>query len=36
VGAEDASGAAARETLGWVIKNRDDLPIADAALASGP
>jgi hypothetical protein len=36
LGAEEACGEAARETLGWVIKNREDLPIANAALASGP
>jgi MoxR-like ATPase len=32
VGAEAANGDAARETLGWAVKNRDDLRRAEAAL----
>ena len=36
VGAEQACGVAARETLGWVIKNHEDIPVAEAALADGP
>jgi MoxR-like ATPase len=32
VGAESVDGDAARETLGWVVKNRDDLRSVEAAL----
>jgi MoxR-like ATPase len=32
LGAERAEGAAARETLGWAVKNRDDLRRVEAAL----
>jgi MoxR-like ATPase len=32
MGAEEACGVPARETLGWVIKNREDIQPAEAAL----
>jgi MoxR-like ATPase len=32
LGAESVDGEAARETLGWVIKNREDLGVAEPAL----
>jgi MoxR-like ATPase len=32
LGAEDADGASARDTLGWVVKNHEDLHRAEAAL----
>jgi MoxR-like ATPase len=36
LGAEDACGAPARETLGWVVKNQEDYGIAEAALVDAP
>jgi MoxR-like ATPase len=33
LGAETAEGEPARETLGWAVKTRDDLQVAEAALA---
>jgi MoxR-like ATPase len=35
LGAESVDGDGARETLGWVVKNREDLARAEAALAGG-
>jgi MoxR-like ATPase len=35
LGAADADGEAARETLGWAVKTRDDLELAETVLA-GP
>ena len=32
LGAESVDGEAARETLGWVIKNREDLGVVEPAL----
>jgi MoxR-like ATPase len=34
LGADAADGEAARETLGWAVKNREDLQRAEEALAS--
>ena len=34
LGAEAVDGEAARETLGWAVKNREDLRRAEEALAS--
>ena len=34
LGAESVDGEAARETLGWAVKNREDLRRAEEALAS--
>ncbi|HEX6699234.1 MAG TPA: MoxR family ATPase [Gaiellaceae bacterium] len=34
LGAESVDGQAARETLGWAVKNREDLRLAEEALAS--
>jgi MoxR-like ATPase len=34
LGAETVDGEAARETLGWAVKNREDLRLAEEALAS--
>jgi MoxR-like ATPase len=36
LGAENACGNPARETLGWVVKNQEDYAIAEAALADVP
>jgi MoxR-like ATPase len=33
LGADEAGGPAALETLGWAVKNRDDLRLAETALA---
>jgi MoxR-like ATPase len=35
LGAEGADGEAARETLGWALKNHDDLRRVEAELFSG-
>ncbi|TML20747.1 MAG: MoxR family ATPase [Actinobacteria bacterium] len=35
LGADDADGAAARDTLGWALKNHEDLRRAEAELFSG-
>jgi MoxR-like ATPase len=35
LGAETAEGEPARETLGWAVKTREDLALAEAALADG-
>jgi MoxR-like ATPase len=35
LGANGADGRAARETLGWAVKNREDLRRAEAELSSG-
>jgi MoxR-like ATPase len=35
LGAESAEGEVARETLGWAVKTREDLELAEAALADG-
>jgi hypothetical protein len=32
LGAESVDGDAARETLGWAVKNREDLRRAEASL----
>jgi hypothetical protein len=34
LGADGANGDAARETLGWALKNREDLHRAEAELFS--
>jgi MoxR-like ATPase len=34
LGADEVAGDAARDTLGWAVKNRDDLRVAEAALGS--
>jgi MoxR-like ATPase len=36
LGAESVNGDGARETLGWVVKNREDLGRAESALAALP
>jgi MoxR-like ATPase len=36
LGAEEACGTPARETLGWVVKNQEDYAIAEAALVDAP
>jgi len=36
LGADEARGAAAARTLGWAVKNRDDLRRVEAALAEAP
>jgi MoxR-like ATPase len=33
LGADEATGAAAVDTIGWAVKNRDDLRLVEAALA---
>ena len=33
LGADEAAGAVALDTLGWAVKNRDDLRLVEAALA---
>ena len=35
LGADEAAGAVALDTLGWAVKNRDDLRLVEAALADG-
>jgi MoxR-like ATPase len=36
LGAASADGEAARETLGWAVKTREDLRVAEQALAEAP